>query len=668
MRCLSGGCAVIFLLLLCASVPGADGLTRKDAVSNGKSGSLAFEPAWQIGDVAGQPASGFKPQGFASLAAWDDLPLPVVPDPVASEGEVVWSLAAVKLDDDAPPLPVTRTEILPFDAVNPLPPVQTLAVRFGWWGMDTDGSNNKIGEWQDVNASPFWDVDGLLTNGERTLDFSATGLDSETTQSGFRFYGPLVSVDFEYQRFLHRLDHDPLAGFTNITQQQPGGDFFVKEDLNAGEDYAIRVQELKANFKGKLTKNINWRLNLWGMRKKGERQVTALAHCFNVPNGTDINGNPVAGPVFGRSCHLQSQRQSIDWLTTEIEPVIEAKLGAATVEYSRTMRTFSQADQLTARPYDNFGLTGDMPYAVVPDNYTEIDRMKLGVALRERLDFYGNVYTGNTLNRYRRTNRRFRGYDLRMTDWSIDGVTLTGYAKQYIQTGQTPTVLLPEENLANIRQPINYDRTTAGLRGRWRPFYGSYSRWNGFALSSGYEYRGLGRENAIFTEGATTVDEAFTTSNWMNVKAEMRWFPALDSFVRYRVGFIDDPLYGIAKNGATNSSLPTQEHLVEFGSTWTPTDNFLLSATIGLENRWNKSDVADFSEDSYPIVLTAWYAPATRWSVSGGLAFFSNWIDQDITLGQLSTPGTTRWSYGGQSDVVNLGTTYAWSDRLTLTG
>jgi len=666
------------LLLLAACAPGADAPDSDGPALIGDAGSLAFEPPWRTGEMADPPAGQIQPANFASLAVWDDLPHPAVPHPIAPHpatwrpaaagGAVVWSLARVALGDDPSSPPVAKADTTPFDAANPLPPIHALAVRSGWWGVDTDGSKNKVGEWQDLKAAPFWDMDGLSTDGQRTLDFSATGLDAETTQSAFRFYGPLVSVDVEYQRFLHRLDHDPLSGFVNVTEQQPGGDFFVKEDLNAGQDYAIRVQELKANFKGRLTKNIHWRLNIWGMRKKGDRQVTALAHCFNVPNGTDSNGNPVTGPVFGRSCHLQSQGQRIDWLTTEIQPVVEAKLGSATVEYSRTMRTFSQADQQTTRPYDNFGFSGDLPFAAVPDNYTYIDRLKLGVGLRERLDFYGNVYTGNTLNRFRDTNRRFRGFDARITDWSIDGLTFTGYAKEYVQTGQTPTHLLPEEDPATIRRPINYDRTTAGVRTRWRPFHGSFSHWNAFSISSGYEYRGLGRKHAVFTENATTVDEAFTTSNWMHVKASMRWSPTFDSFVRYRLGFINEPLFGIAKNGVTNSALPTQAHLVEFGGTWTPVDHFLLSTTIGLENRWNKSQVADFSQDSYPIVLTAWYAPATRWSVSGGLAFFSSWIDQDITLGQLSTPATTRFGYGSQSDVVNLGTTYAWSDRLTLTG
>ena len=55
-----------------------------------------------------------------------------------------------------------------------------------------------------------------------------------------------------------------------------------------------------------------------------------------------------------------------------------------------------------------------------------------------------------------------------------------------------------------------------------------------------------------------------------------------------------------------------------------------------------------------------------RKAISGGLAFFSNWIDQDITLGSKSDPVTLRGTYGGQSDVVNLGTTFAKTERLTL--
>ncbi len=155
----------------------------------------------------------------------------------------------------------------------------------------------------------------------------------------------------------------------------------------------------------------------------------------------------------------------------------------------------------------------------------------------------------------------------------------------------------------------------------------------------------------------------------VNLRAAMRWRPELDSFVRYRLRFTEDPLFGVpTENTAINTGLPSQEHLVELGGSWSPTDCMLMSATVGVENRANNSSVANFQEDSYPIVMTAWYAPTPQWSISGGLAFFSNWIDQDITLGSKSDPETSRWSYGGRSDVFNVGTTYVWSECLTLSG
>ncbi|MDC0936005.1 hypothetical protein OAS39_06940 [Pirellulales bacterium] len=539
-----------------------------------------------------------------------------------------------------------------------------LVLRGGLWNTSVDGSKTKIGEYQSLQPSGFWDADGLYTDGHKTIDFSATGLDSEGTDASLDYFGPRVSADVEYQRFLRRLDHDPLDGITDSQHQPPGGIIITKDDLNAGEDYAIRVQELKAKFKGDLSKNLKWRLGIWGMRKRGERQVNAMGHCFNNPDDADINGNPVPGV----SCHVLTQRQRIDWITTEIEPALEATLGSATVEYARTMRAFDQSDEVTTRSYDNSGgfFGGDRPYAVVPENFTEIDRIKSNVLLLPNWDVYSSYYTGNTKNKFRNANRRLWGFDLRTTVRRGARASLTGFAKKNVQTGQIPAVLLPEENIADLHAPINYDQSIAGIKGRWRPFYGDCSWRHGLRLSGGYEYRGLARENAIFSEDAVTVDQSQTTANMGNVRASMKWNSAIESHVRYRLGLVDDPLFGIAKNGEINTGLPTHEHLVEIGGTWTPVDNFLLTGTFGFEDRSNNSRVANFQENDYPIVVTAWYAPEPRWIFSGGLALFSNGIDQDVTLGALSDPITSSWNYRGRSDEINLGTTYVWNDRLTL--
>ncbi len=77
---------------------------------------------------------------------------------------------------------------------------------------------------------------------------------------------------------VHYVDFDqqptaPLPG-------PPGNFRDMKEDLTVGDDFAIRVQQLNTSFQGRLTDHVNWRLNVWGMRKHGERQAAAMAHCL----------------------------------------------------------------------------------------------------------------------------------------------------------------------------------------------------------------------------------------------------------------------------------------------------------------------------------------------------------------------------------------------------
>ena len=45
----------------------------------------------------------------------------------------------------------------------------------------------------------------------------------------------------------------------------------VGEDLNLGQDYAIRVEELKSSFKLLASNDLRVRLDVWGMNKEGTR-------------------------------------------------------------------------------------------------------------------------------------------------------------------------------------------------------------------------------------------------------------------------------------------------------------------------------------------------------------------------------------------------------------
>lgn len=598
-----------------------------------------------------------------------------------------------------------------------------LAARFGWWGVSTSGSKAGIGEWLEPESGPFWDVDTLITDGWSTTNFFATGTTSDDTQIGLNFYGgPGLSLDFDYDRYIHNLPHNPLGGLpVGPLGMPPAGGFYnpplpsptpgytlFGEDLTVDSDYAIRVQELKADFHGDLTENISWGLNLWGMRKTGTRQANSTQHC-------------VQGLAAGNStCHVVSQGQRIDWLTMEIEPVIEARFGWLTVEYSRTMRTFQQDDQLVYNDFtsfsSNYGLQGVGAYAYVPENFTQIDRIKLHGDLTQNTQMYVLGTIGNTRNEFRDSDRRFGGIDARITNNTFEGLTLTAYGKTYSQDTAWDNEALdtrypaqagdwleanPPQDMYNTASygpliytpPVNRRFTDIGFKARWRPFLCSGTPISRLAVTGGYEYGEIERSNAIYNiRGLNDVTDTYyftqpnTFENNFFIGLQHKWSATFDSYIRYRMITSEYPLVGITErqeaslNAAINSNLPEHVDRVEIGGTWTPSDTLLVNGTFWLENSFNRSDIVQFDEDSYPIVISAWWSPSCKWSFNGGYATFSDWINQDITLGnekgelvppprggQQLNAWTSPWGYTGRSDVLNLGATYLATSRTRLT-
>lgn len=559
-----------------------------------------------------------------------------------------------------------------------------LAVRAGVWGVTRQGSPTKVGEWQSLRSSEFWDIDGLFTDGGRTFNFFASGLDNETNQGLFQFYGPGWRASADFQRFLHRLDHDPIANISSERLPVPSGfSGIYKTDLNAGEDYAIRVEQLKGQVVTDLSDHVKFRVQFFGMRKFGERQSDAMAHCFQ------------ARGVPGQNCHILSQRQQIDWRTAEVTPRLEARFGPVTIEYARLMRQFSQDDQRVFRDYTGLPpqlIVGTYPYAYVPDITTQMDQLRLNIDLAEKTVFYGFGYVGRLENHYRDIHRNIYGYDLRLTDTTLEGLQLTAYTKGYYQNGTTPETLLPDETQfltpqqarANIREQIGFERTTAGVKSRYRPNF-SDSLFCRLAFISGYEYDILSRPNAIYEQS----DEAFsfaqpsTISHTIHAGVQQPWTPTLDSFARYKVQFISDPLFGFREtSGVINTGLPKQRHIVELGGGWYPVHNFGISAGQEFDLAWMHADISevpgnvpDFNEQSYSSNISLWYAPTKKLALIASAAFMSNWIDQNITLGDdyiepgnppgaLLRPITRPWFYGGQNSVLTFRADYRWTTAL----
>ncbi len=211
-----------------------------------------------------------------------------------------------------------------------------------------------------------------------------------------------------------------------------------------------------------------------------------------------------------RTCHVLSQQQRIDWLTVKVEPVVEADLGRVRAEYSRPMRFFSQDDQLLLANYGDFHIYdfGIEPYAVVPDGFSQADRLKLAVDVGGCTDFYANSYIRDTHNKFRDTHRKSYGFDMRLTNRSYDGVKLTAYATLNNQTNQSVPFFLPQEEAAlavktalippyGIRHPIDYFRRTVGAEVKWHPFRG-YHALRRLAITGGLKQGRIEREFAAY--------------------------------------------------------------------------------------------------------------------------------------------------------------------------
>jgi hypothetical protein len=613
-------------------------------------------------------------------------------------------------------------------------------VQAGWWFSTLRGSSDKVAQYQDLASSPFWSVESLFSDGERTYDLFATGLDQEANDLRLGLHLPGVAADVQYQRYIDHIEPDRLLNFPQPVPEHahPGSDpanfgQYMAEDLNVGDDYAIRIQQLKAKFHGRLSEHAKWRLNVWHLRKSGTRQALGLSNSYDRP---DVDGNCQA-------CHLLSQRQEIDWRTVEIEPIVETTRGPVTVSFSLPVRSFTQNDQPIFRLYNpppaNQGGVpvppqlgseaypdgAEYPYGLVPENFTQIRKLKIGIDLAESTQMYATLHHGTTDNLYRNTRRNFLGADVRLTDRSIAGLTWTGYAKFNEQDNPLPGRLIGAELLEFDRfdesiepcgedlsrsyggcgcaplpttcvlgsdgipdffardalaDPVDYRRTTLGWNGRWKPFRRSADWRRGLTCYGRYEYRLLERGDAQF-EGATGVgstlvfDQSQSQRHSLQAGLSQRWATTLDTFLRYRIWHESDPLYGVREtNALTNTGLPELAQRIEIGGTWSPWDALIASCSLGLESRLNDSRVADFDEWDYPLTCTLWYAATPALSFSTGYGYHMSRIHQVIALGDdfddggYHAPATEIWGYRARAHVLSTGCVWRSTPRLSWRG
>ena len=325
---------------------------------------------------------------------------------------------------------------------------------------------------------------GIWSDGDAPSTSASNGDDNETDDGRLHYFGPRLEANLNYERFQHQLDAGFLcrAGrpFATAGNSQHGRQLQSSSATTTwpGQDYAIRVQEFKANFKGNFTDNLKWRVNVFGIDKEGERQAECVSRTATTPppatdrpgtlpvpvrryRQTDYHGRRPARRT--RSATRPARAQHIDWQTTEVDagPGTPPRIAIRTLEYSHTAsapsrRTTSRSSISTEprRPPPrqpdraNLGLTPALlaaarlsataGYAIVPDNQTQIDRLKFSTKIGCNTDVYLLGYAGYNEDLLRDTYRglqRRRSADYQQVDRYLD---VDGSGKYYREDSTSP--------------------------------------------------------------------------------------------------------------------------------------------------------------------------------------------------------------------------------------
>ncbi len=584
-----------------------------------------------------------------------------------------------------------------------------VAFRFGYWGVNRSGNPWVIGQWQSTNSSPFWDIDGLWTNGTRTFNYSATGPDNEDTQAKLQFYGPNSQGFVNINRFIHAEEHesfDNMNASSRIPGTGPGsGQPVIPQDMTPGQDYAIRVEQYEAQYKynliGQPNKEDFWitaRINVWDQREFGSLQANNYSHCFMA--NAALKQQP--------SCHIQSIGQGIDWNTFEVTPTFEAKLGIVNVQYSHTLRVFNTSDQTVLGNYNAptgqaTWLQGMWPYSVTPESLFNMDKVKLGIDLNDHNHIFAYGYYGEVENSDAGVSRQQGGVDLRWTNSAIKGLKLVTYFKNDNQSGNRPTALLSPDQVVGLTakqqaaelfqlpQQIGFNRYTVGEKFSWRPWVGNSDAFvSRLAFTGGYEFDYLTRSNENwyfpnlnatppnFNISPTTAVfyQPNTVTNAFNVGVQVPWSEGIHTSADYKMKFVKNQLYGYTPlNLGENTSLPGTENIIDLEADWLPSTHFGVSAHQSFDLSYAQhnplplaadrtvvmaapGDTLNFGEASYSTALMLWYRPTEKATVSLNADYFVNQIKQNITIGDDSD---TSFSGSGANFISFAPNTSPWS-------
>ncbi len=197
-----------------------------------------------------------------------------------------------------------------------------------------DGNQNRLSEYEVAKDGtlPNFAAQVWGNNGSFKFDLLANhGGDNRDQKYGAYLSGGggrfKASVTFD--RFLHRLDHDPLdymeAGI---------GNFVVRStDHDPGTEYSTANGLLNTDVSVAATKNVEFFVSHKMVMRDGVHQGLTMSHCAN--------------------CHVESFGRKLDQTTNTLAAGARVNAGRFTADYTYENRTFEENEPAPTNTYDN---------------------------------------------------------------------------------------------------------------------------------------------------------------------------------------------------------------------------------------------------------------------------------------------------------------------------
>ncbi len=430
----------------------------------------------------------------------------------------------------------------------------SIKVNPGYTFVGTNDELTKVSEYESARSWATGEIEGEATLGVfeakgygyyRDRDEKSWALDMD--------FGRIFKINYDYQSFIHRLQHDylykdeprmpkvmkpnnvsNLVAFNPFWRTDPdelhlgGAQMATATDLDAGRDYQIIRSEQKASVSMQLPffPYVTLRAMVKKERESGWRQHTLMTGKCT-------------------PCHIVGTGRRINQYTRDVVVGGTVKYGIVTVDYSHLWRHFdNEAGQPTIQfdyilapegetmvfnkrilydsQYDyekffkehKFEPTNveKLPYAEIPDIDKQTDKLKVRLELPYRTTLFGYFVYSNTENSYTDKDYDTTVYGVRLTTRPMKNLTVSLRTKYYTIDNDDVYVNLAKYSNDSAFDPIyqkwgakdasyfNYERKSNLDRDVWESGIDLKYSFSKYYVRVGYKYTYIDRDHKTWKD------------------------------------------------------------------------------------------------------------------------------------------------------------------------